>query len=369
MTWSFSLGRVFGTDIRIHLTFLLLLAWFGVSAAAQGGAVQGLRAIVFIVAVFFCVLLHEFGHVVIARAYGIGTRDITLLPIGGVASIERIPDNPRQELLIAAAGPVVNLVIAGVLIALLGADINLERINQAVDAKAFDFVSHLALVNVTLFAFNLLLAFPMDGGRILRAALSSWIDRIQATRIAATIGQAVAFVLGFLGLFGNPLLIFVALFVFLAARQESMAVELVEATRSVSARRATITSFATLGIDATVGDAADRLLSTAQREFPVIDGSGRMQGVLTRDGMIQALSVTGSETPVRDVMLRDVRTIYCRAPLADAVTVFQIDGMPLLGVVDDDSRVIGIITVENLAEYMMIAEAGRKHRHPDEQPS
>jgi stage IV sporulation protein FB len=362
MSWSISLGRIAGTEVRIHLTFFLLLAWFGIIAAARGGAPEAIDSLAFIVAVFACVLLHEYGHVLTARYFGIATRDITLLPIGGVASIERMPEKPGQELLIALAGPAVNVVIAGLLFVVFGAALNPDRFAAAVANQDIDFATRLAIINVWLVLFNLLPAFPMDGGRVLRALLSYRLSRLRATQIAARIGQAAAFGLGFLGLFGNPLLIFIALFVFLAAGQESYAVEMNEATREVSAKHATITSFEKLDTSATVGEAVKLLLATTQREFPVTDGAGRLRGVLTKDGMIRALAATGPDTPVLDVMVRDVAVINSHAPLADAVSTLQTSGQPLIGVVDDDQRVVGIVTLENLAEYMMVTQANRGWR-------
>lgn len=364
MGWSISLGRVVGTEVRVHLTFFLLIAWIAVSAGQRGGQAAAIDAVVFILALFACVLAHEFGHVIAARHYGIGTRDITLLPIGGVASIERMPEKPGQELVIALAGPAVNVVIAVALFVVFGASLDTGQMASAVEDQKIDFATRLALVNVMLVAFNLIPAFPMDGGRVLRALLAYRLDRVRATRIAARIGQATAFGLGFLGLFGNPLLLFIALFVFLAATHESYAVELGEATKGVAMRQATIVAFKTLDAQATVSQAVEALLSTTQHEFPVTDGTGRLRGVLTRDGMIRALAATGPDTPVLEVMERDVATINSRAPLADAVAALQTSGKPLVGIVDDADRVVGMITLENLAEYMMVSEAGRAWRPP-----
>lgn len=358
MGWSISLGRIAGVEVRVHLTFFLLVAWFAIVAGTRGGQAAALDAVMFILAVFACVVAHEYGHVLMARRFGIGTRDITLLPIGGVARIEKMPEKPTQELLIALAGPAVNVVIAFVLFAFFGAGLKVDPA-AAVDTQSIDFVTRIALVNVLLVAFNLIPAFPMDGGRVLRAVLSYRLDRTLATRIAAGVGQAVAFGLGFLGLFGNPLLIFIALFVFLAASHETYAVELSEATRGAAMRQATITSFSTLDPQTNVGEAARLLLSTTQTEFPVTDGSGRLRGVLTRDGMVRALSESGPETAVLDVMERDIPTVNCRAPLERAVATLQDGEKPLIGVVDDDERVVGIITLENIAEYMMVRQAIR----------
>lgn len=369
MGWSVSLGRIAGTEVRVHLTFFLLVAWFAFAAASRDGQAAAIEAVVFILAVFACVVAHEYGHVLMARRFGIGTRDITLLPIGGVASIERMPEKPSQELLIALAGPAVNVVIALLLFTVFGARLDPERAVAAVEDQKIDLVTRLAVANVMLVVFNMIPAFPMDGGRVLRALLSYRLDRARATRIAASIGQAVAFGLGFLGLFGNPLLLFVALFVFLAASHETYAVELGEATRGVATRKATITSFTTLDTQATVRQAVDALLATTQSEFPITDGGKRLRGVLTRDGIIRALAATGPDTPVLDVMERDVVTINCRAPLSEAVAALQTSGRPLVGIIDDEEHVVGIITLENLAEYMMVDAASRGWRELASRPS
>ncbi|MFO1082958.1 MAG: site-2 protease family protein [Reyranellaceae bacterium] len=362
MGWSLSLGRFADTEVRIHFTFLLLVAWFGIAAALQGGPAAGLSAVVFILAIFGCVVLHEYGHVLTARHFGIATRDITLLPIGGVASAERMPERPGQELLVALAGPAVNGAIAVVLIVAFGADLDPKLGIDAVDNPKVDFATRLAVANVMLGLFNLIPAFPMDGGRVLRALLSLRLDRVRATRIAAQIGQALAFALGFLGLFGNPILVFVALFIFLAASQETYATELEDAAKDATVQAATITAFSALGVQSTVSQAVERLLSSSQREFPVTDGRGRLNGVLTREGMIRALSERGPDTPVVEVMERDVTVVSHRAPLGEAVAKLQGSRQPLVGVVDDEDRVVGIVTLENLAEYLMVAQAGRERR-------
>jgi stage IV sporulation protein FB len=362
MGWSISLGRLAGTEVRIHFTFLLLVAWFGIAAALQGGPAAGLDAVVFILAIFCCVVLHEYGHVLAARHFGIATRDITLLPIGGVASTERMPERPGQELLVAIAGPAVNGVIAFVLIAAFGADLDPELRVASVDDPKVAFATRLAVANLMLGLFNLIPAFPMDGGRVLRALLSFRLDRVRATRISTRIGQGIAFALGFLGLFGNPILVFIALFIFLAASHEVYATELEDAAKSAAVRDATITAFSALDMQSTVSQAVERLLSSTQREFPVTDGRGRLRGILTREGMIGALSERGPDTPVIDVMERNVTTVNSRAPLSEAITKLQDSRQPLIGVVDDDDRVVGIVTLENLAEYLMVTQASSERR-------
>jgi len=217
MPWSITIARVAGSEIRIHVTFLLLLAWLGIDYYVQGGAAAALNGVLFILAVFACVVLHELGHAIAARRYGIATPDITLLPIGGLARLSRMPDKPSEEIVIAIAGPLVNVVIALVLFLALSAPFDARALSHIAD-PATGFLARLAGINVFLVLFNLIPAFPMDGGRVLRALLAFRLGRRRATEIAARIGQGLAFVFGFLGLFyGNPILVFIALFVWIGA--------------------------------------------------------------------------------------------------------------------------------------------------------
>jgi Zn-dependent protease len=220
MRWSLKVASISGIEVRIHLTFLLFLAWIWVSyyrVAGLAGAVQG---VLFVLALFACVLLHEFGHAFAARGFGIATPDITLLPIGGVARLSRIPDEPWQEFVVAIAGPLVNVVIAGALIFVVHRSAELQQLEYLENPRV-ELLSRLASVNVMLVLFNLIPAFPMDGGRILRALLAMTMPYARATQIAAWIGQGLAVVFGIYGLFGNPLLIFIAFFIFAGAQQEA----------------------------------------------------------------------------------------------------------------------------------------------------
>lgn len=364
MSWSFPIGTVKGTVIRIHLTFLLLLLWIGGTAYAAGGARAALASVVFICLLFLCVLLHEFGHVFAARRYGVQTPDITLLPIGGVARLERIPEKPSEELVVAIAGPAVNVVIAAVLFLLLGGVPPLDA--MAFESHGHGILERLAWVNVSLVLFNLIPAFPMDGGRMLRAALAWRMGYVRATQIAAGIGQAVAFALGVLGLFGgNPLLVFIALFVYLGAAGEYQAVQMRDVGRGIPVAEAMVTRFEVLPPSATVEDAVQLLIRTTQREFPVVDGAGVLRGVLTRDAMIRALQELGPEAPVLEVMQRDIPLIGQRQCLSEAMQALHGGGTPVpaVGVVDAAGRLVGLITPENVGE-MMLVHAARPPRPP-----
>src|SRR5437868_8673469 len=217
MGWSLPIFRVAGIQLRIHVTFLLLIGWLAFGYYTEGGSAAAAARVVFVLLLFACVVLHEFGHAFAAKAFGINTPDITLLPIGGVARLERMPEEPVQELIIAVAGPAVNVIIALCLFLVIGGH---EVLNPAT-VQAGNMIAQLLTINVVLVLFNLLPAFPMDGGRVLRALLATRLPYARATQIAATIGQGCAFVFGFIGLLGNPFLLFIAFFVYMGASQEA----------------------------------------------------------------------------------------------------------------------------------------------------
>lgn len=357
MGWSVTIGSIAGTAVRIHITFLLFLVWIFGAAYASGGASAAWTSLIFIVLVFLCVLAHEFGHIFTARAFGVVTPDVVLLPIGGVARLERIPEKPIEEFLIAIAGPLVNVVIAGVLLLFAGADVSSNAAFAALDNTKIPTIDKLAAVNLFLALFNLIPAFPMDGGRVLRAALSARLGFVRATEIAAAIGQGAAFLLGFLGLFYNPILIFIAIFVYLAASSEAHMVALRAVSRGVPVVTATMTKIATLKPDAPIEDAVQVLLQTSQSEFPVVDGENRPAGLLTRADIIRALKELGPESRVSEAMTTDVVTIDRRRPLDEAVKLLQERSAPAVAVIEPDGRLVGLITTETLGELMMVSQA------------
>ena len=363
MSWSFPIGTVKGTVIRLHVTFLLFLLWIGVSHYAQGGQRAAFEGVLFISLLFLCVLLHEFGHVFAARRYGVQTPDITLLPIGGVARLERIPEKPSEELVVALAGPAVNVAIAALLFLVLGGLPSMDDGTQ-VQNPGVGLLGRLAWVNISLVVFNLIPAFPMDGGRVLRALLAYRLGYARGTRIAAGVGQAVAFALGLAGLFGNPLLIFIALFVYMGAASEASAAQMRDASRGMIASDAAETRFQALPPTATVEDAVEGLLSSSQHDFPVVDGAGRLRGVVTRDCMIRALRERGPDAPVLEAMRRDVPVVHHRQPLDEALRTMREGGHPAVGIVDADGRLVGLVTPENVGELMMVQAARPAPRPP-----
>jgi Zn-dependent protease/CBS domain-containing protein len=369
VAWSFNLGTFGGTQVRVHVTFALLLAWIWFSQYQAGGSAAAWQGVAFSLAVFACVVLHEFGHALAARRYGIRTPDITLLPIGGLARLERMPDQPLQELVIAIAGPLVNVVIAGIIFLALGSTVGLGEIGQ-IDNPQADFLARLASVNVFLVLFNLIPAFPMDGGRVLRAVLAFWLKWSRATQVAARIGQGFAVLFGVLGLFYNPLLIFIAIFVYLAAAGEAQNAQLRDVAKSVLVSDVMITKFTSLQRSSTLDEAVELLLATTQHEFPVVDASGRFEGLLTRDAMIHALHRGGPGTPVASAMRTDIPITHPRRPLQESLRIMQAANVPAVAVADETGRLVGLITHENLGEMLMVRAAtqgfrfGRLRRGP-----
>lgn len=355
MPWSLTVGYVYGTAVRIHVTFLLFLVWIWAAYYRQGGAGAAWDGVAFVALLFLCVLLHEFGHIFAARRYGVKTPEVTLWPFGGIARLERMPEKPSEELVVALAGPAVNVVIALVLLLLLGGDVGMEHIEQ-IENPQTSLMAKLAAANIFLVVFNLIPAFPMDGGRVLRALLAMKMGHAQATQAAASIGQALAVGLGLLGIFGNPMLIIIAVFVFLAASGEAGHVQMKQVAQGLLVQDAMITQFETLGPQSSVGDAAEALIRTTQKEFPIVDGAGHLRGVLTRDAMIRALQAKGPASSVLEAM-GEVPTVPMRAPLDRALKLITQSGAPLVGVVDAEGRLAGLLSPENVGEMMMLRAA------------
>jgi Zn-dependent protease/CBS domain-containing protein len=355
MRWSLVLGSIGGTAIRIHVTFLLFLVWLGAIYYREGGASAAWQGTALIVLIFLCVLLHELGHVFAARRYGIKTRDVTLWPFGGIASMEQMPEKPGHELIVALAGPAVNVVIAAGLLLWLGPRLYPETLTE-IENPAVSLAAKLAGTNIMLVLFNLIPAFPMDGGRVLRALLAMWMGNARATELAAAIGQGFAVLFAVLGIFYNPMLIIIAVFIFLAASAETAQAQLRAVAQGTLVSDAMITKFQALGTSATVNDAADALIRTTQTEFPIVDGAGRLRGVLTRDAMIKALKERGPDTPVLEVMQADIPTVPARSKLETALRSLMAK-RPVIGVTDAENRLVGLLTLENLGEMMMVQSA------------
>jgi Zn-dependent protease/predicted transcriptional regulator len=356
MKWQLKIGRFAGIDVFIHVTFLLVLGWVGYNYWLEyqnwGEVLIGL---LFIIALFACVVLHEYGHALTARRYGIRTRDITLYPIGGVARLERMPDRPIEELWVALAGPAVNLLIAAVLIAYLFLTNDLAPITVANLARG-SFIERLMAVNIYLVAFNLIPAFPMDGGRVLRALLALRLEYFQATQIAANIGQGIAFLFGFVGMFTNPFLVFIAFFVWIGAAEEANMAQVRHSLGGIPIERAMLTNFQVLSPNDTLARVVELILSGSQQDFPVVEDGNNVVGILDRDTFISALAKNGQATPIADVMHRNVPDVDSHNMVELALTRLQESGSKTLPVTHG-GKLVGLITSENITEFLMIRSA------------
>lgn len=360
MRGSLRFGQIAGIKLFVHWSFFLLLGWLFTGALVAGrGLPSAMAGTAFVLALFGCVVLHELGHALAARRYGIATRDITLLPIGGVARLERIPRNPTHELVVALAGPAVNVVIAFIIFAgLLLA--NGGSLSAGWLSMRGGFLSQLMAVNIYLVIFNLIPAFPMDGGRVLRALLARRLNYARATIVAARIGQVMAVLFAVLGLFvlGNPLLLLVAFFVFLGARSEASVVQVTDTLSGMQVQDAMMTNFRVLRPDDPLQLAADELVHGAQQDFPVVEG-GQVIGLLTRDDLVAALGNSPPTRRVREVMRPNCNVVSATDQLEKPYELLRTEGCSTVPVVRE-GHLVGMITLENILEWVMINSALRQ---------
>ena len=351
MKWSFHLARVAGIDVRIHATFFLLLAWFGFVYYAEGGPAAVFTGLSFIILLFVCVILHEFGHALAARAYGINTPDITLLPIGGLARLERMPDKQWQELVVALAGPAVNVVIAFALYLVIGRLFDFGEF-QAVAGGGGNLLTKLLAVNVMLVAFNLLPAFPMDGGRVLRALLAMRLKHAKATSIAAIVGQIVAVLFGLLALLGgNPFLLFIAVFVFFGARAEASFASSKEKADETNVAAIMQTMGPVLAPGMKVAEAAGLAMAGHRDLLAVTDASLRFLGVVPASSLAASLRWDPSAL-IDPLIRRNFEVVAADASLAAAAAMMRASAQGIFPVVNTAGQLVGYLTREDLAKAL-----------------
>lgn len=359
MRWAFPIVRVAGTELRVHVTFFLLIFFYGWMSYSSGGAREAAFGVAFILLLFLCVVLHEFGHAFAARMYGIRTPDITLLPIGGVARLERMPRNPAQELVIAIAGPAVNVFIAFLLALFLG---KLTLLTNAPIAPrpSSNLLVQLLVANVILVVFNLIPAFPMDGGRVLRAVLAFGMPHPKATVLAARVGQGIAVIFAILGLVffaSNPFLLLIAVFIFFAAQQESRLAALHGAAEGRRVIDSMLSYFESLPEDALVGPSAARALRTQQPVFPVTGHGLEPVGLLTRSELLRAVDAGREQHRIAELPMKRVRTIEASDSLENALRAMEDSGLPVLPVVNPSGQLVGLVTLQQLSELASFGRA------------
>ena len=360
MRGAYKIARIAGIDIKVHWTFLIILGWFFFSYYRETNLLEsGLYGVGFVLAVFACVVAHEYGHALTARRYGIRTRDITLLPIGGLAALERIPENPREELVVAIMGPAVNLLLAIILYVYLAATGQLVNLlNYSEEVSRLDpmfFAENLLAVNIALVLFNLIPAFPMDGGRILRALLSMRWDRAKATRFAAGVGRTLAVGLVFLGFFGNFWLVFIGLFVYLGATSENKQVATKSALTGFRVSDVLMTNYSPVYIHEPLQRAVDLLLDGQEKEFLVLDLEGVVVGVLTREAIVAGLNTHERDLRIKDVSLATPLELALQMPLQEAFELMMAKRATVCPVYDGP-HLAGMLNQENVQEFLLLRQ-------------
>ncbi|GJM29626.1 MAG: protease [Cyclobacteriaceae bacterium] len=361
MKGSLKLGKIAGIGVFVHWTFSILIAFIIFSNyRAEHSIEQILWSLTFILSIFFTVFLHELGHALAAKRYNIKTKDITLLPIGGLARLESIPEKPKEELVVALAGPAVNIGLAVITVLFIALpDPESLTVQLTAGVNSSNFFLNFFIVNIWLALFNLIPAFPMDGGRVLRAILSMNMKRHVATNIAARIGQLLAIGFVFLGFFTNPFLIFIGFFIFLGAQAEATYTQTKSMLEGYTVKDVLMQHYQTIDASQPVSTAVQMLLNTQCKNFLVMENSTPV-GTLSREEIIKALSVNGDGETVYAVMNRDLVFLDADMPLEKAFQQIQQHKSSLIPVMSG-SQLVGIIDKENILEFLMVknAQTGR----------
>lgn len=365
MRWSFKIGHAFGIELRVHVTFFLIVAWIAYVWGIEfgHGAAGWFYGAVLITLLFACVVIHELSHSRMAQHYGAEVSSITLLPIGGIAMLKSMPEEPRKELWVSLVGPASNLVIAALLavaLAILPGKAPIDTAEQATEIltgiSVQGLITYLLSVNVLLAVFNLVPAFPLDGGRVLRSLLAQRMSYVRATRAAVAAGQVFAFILGITGLLlGAWLWIIIAVFIYLGAEQEGAGAQMKDVLSGLTARQAVATDGRTLSPGDRLGHAVELTLHSYQEDFPVVE-EDRLVGVLARAGLISGLHNRGPDTYVGEVMARDFPTVEADAPFSKVYEKMNESGIKAVPVLDD-GRLLGIVTLEHLSEVFLLLSA------------
>jgi Zn-dependent protease/CBS domain-containing protein len=367
MGGAFKIGRFSGIDVRVHWTFFLLLAFFAfLGYQASGSAVGALTSGVTIVALFLCVLLHEFGHSLVAQRLGLEIHSITLLPLGGVSNLESLPEKPADEVKITLAGPLVNVVLAPIFLGvglLLGATLWVPTDLFMDIGSVGQFFFYLGFLNIVLAVFNLIPAFPLDGGRVLRALLATRLGAVRATDISSTIGQVFAAVFFLIGLLsGDFLLALVAVFIFFGASGEAQMVRQREKTRGLTVSDVMGTKHRTETVtpNHTFGQVLELVLHGYQEDFPVLDDGNHLVGMLTRNEIMTAAHSPERYSSVRDLMKTNVPTISSQADLfEDGLRILQKSGLRALPVTEN-GELVGMLTIEDVGQASLLRPPPRE---------
>jgi len=354
MKWSVNIGKIFGINFRIHITFFLLLFFIFISVFNQHGLHGAILATLFICAVFICVLIHEIGHSLIARRFGKEAKSITLLPIGGVATMEEMPEKPSQEIAMSIVGPLINLAIAAVLYLFVGRWTGIGAPNLSPDSTR-TFFAGLIGVNIMLAIFNLIPAFPMDGGRVLRGILATRMDYVRATSAAVAVGQGLAMLFILFGVFFNWWLALIGLFLYIGAGSEKQQVILKSLLHDVPAEEVMVREFRALRPDQLLSEALEQFYHGCQEDFPIISEQG-LEGILTRDRILSSVHEKGLDVPVSEVMDVSFTSVDPQTSLEDVYKALLSKQKTAVAVVDR-GHFEGIVCLDGISRYFMVKAA------------
>jgi len=354
MKWSVNIGKIFGINFRIHITFFLLLFFIFISVLNQRGLHSAILATLFICAIFICVLIHEIGHSLIARRFGKEAKSITLLPIGGVATMEEMPEKPAQEIATSIVGPLINLAIAAILFLFVGHWTGVRAPNLYPDS-AWAFFAGLIGVNIMLAIFNLIPAFPMDGGRILRGILATRMDYVRVTSAAVAIGQGLAMLFVLFGIFFNWWLALIGLFLYIGAGSEKRQVVLKSLLHDVPAKEVMVREFRALRPDQLLSEALEQFYHGCQEDFPIISEQG-LEGILTRDRILSSVHEKGLDIAVSEVMDGSFTSVGPQTSLEDVYRTLLSKQKTAVAVVDK-GHLEGIVCLDGISRYFMVKAA------------
>lgn len=364
MKGTLKLGKLAGIDLFIHWTFSLLILFIIFTSLRNGyNVIQTLWSIIFILCIFVTVVMHEFGHALAAKNYGIKTKDITLLPIGGLARLEKLPEKPIEELVVAFAGPLVNIILA----LMTGFFVTVPSNPDALSAQlsggvnGTNFLLNFFIVNLALAIFNLIPAFPMDGGRVLRALLSFKFKRHIATKIAARIGQLLALGFIFLGFFSNPFLIFIGLFVIMGAQMETEYTESKFFLKGYKVRDVIMKQYHSIDANEPLKTAITLLLDSQSKIFLITENNEPV-GTLNRDQIIIALTDHGENVRIRDAMNKNLIFLEVETLLEDIFELVYQNKSNLM-LVMENNHIVGTLDTENLLEFLLIKEVKTKNTY------
>ena len=364
MRWSFPIGRIFGITLRLHVTFLLLLGFIGYAGFMDAGAEGAIWLLSLVCSVFACIALHELGHSVVAQQLGVQVKSITLLPIGGVAALRNIPENPWHEIAITLAGPMVNAGIALALLPFTGlpSHVFLMRVPDNAHGLLLSIVG----ANIALFLFNFIPAFPMDGGRLLRATLALVFSYRRATVIAAAVGQGLAILFVLLGLKSSIMLVIIGVFIFIGAEGEEKMVRTRSLLRDLEVEEVMSREFVALSPTDTVSRGLAMVYQTGQDDFPVMVAD-QLVGIVTRTAMLHAVNNLGSYVPIAEVMNPHPPVVTPQTSLSRVYEAMMTEGPGSVPVMQD-GHLIGLLSLDNISRYLLV-QSSLKSRRASSRPT